>query len=120
MQKKILLIDDDQTFIESLKRLLEDNDYNVVFSYSGNDGYAMAESELPDLILLDLLMPSPDGYETYKKIKEGEKTFKIPVIMLTGVTRLKDSWEDLYNDRYLCKPVDYDVLLASIKEVLNQ
>ena len=120
MKKKILLIDDDVSFVESMKRLLIDNEYDVVFEYAGQEGYHRAVSEKPDLIILDILMPKPDGYEVYKMLKESEETVNIPVIMLTGLHTLKHLWEDLYDDVYLCKPVECDDLLLKIKEVLEK
>ncbi len=87
MAHKILLVDDDKGIIEVIKASLEDEGYEVVFSYDGKDGFEMLQSEDPDLIVLDISMPSMNGYEFMralraKKVIEGKPM--TPVIVLTA------------------------------------
>jgi len=82
---KILIIDDDPEFLAAIKITLEENGYETVTSYTGEDGLLAARKEDPDLILLDVMLPRKDGFVVCKEIKEDEKTRLIPVIMLTSV-----------------------------------
>ena len=118
--KKILIIDDEEDLAFFVKANLElAGDYKVLTATSGKDGIKLASRWQPDIILLDIMMPGMDGYETLNKLKSGGKTLKIPVIMLTAKadedSKLKAA--SLYNEEYLIKPVQIDILNAKIKEV---
>ena len=72
---KILVIDDDQAINELIKINLELSYYNVISAFDGNRGYALAKQELPDLIVLDVMMPEVDGYTVAKRIRECSFSF---------------------------------------------
>ena len=121
--KKILIIDDEEDLAFFVKANLElAGDYKVLTATGGKDGIKLAGRFRPDIILLDIMMPGMDGYETLAKLKTDGKTLKIPVIMLTAKadeeSKLKAS--ALYNEDYLVKPVQIDVLDAKIQEVLER
>ncbi len=89
-RKKILMIDDDQ-FISELFRLgLESAGFDIMVAHDGIVGIELAEKRAPDVILLDLLMPVMDGFETLIRLKNNPKTSKIPVFMLSTMTHGED------------------------------
>ncbi len=121
--RKILIIDDEEDLTFFVKANLElAGDYKVLTATSGKEGIKLAERWQPDIILLDIMMPVMDGYETLNELKSGEKTLSIPVIMLTAKSdedsKLKAA--RLYNEEYLVKPVQIDILNAKIQEVLKR
>jgi len=84
MKKKILIVDDEPDFADMIKMRLEANDYEVVTANDGVEGLRKAEEENPNLILLDIMMPGMDGYEVLRRLKRGEGTQYIPIVMLTA------------------------------------
>jgi len=82
---KILVIEDDKFLRKVIKRKLIKEGYELVEAIDGEKGLKVAEEENPDLILLDLVLPEMDGFETLKAIKKNRKTFKIPVIILSNL-----------------------------------
>jgi DNA-binding response OmpR family regulator len=82
--KKILLVDDEEVFLEALSEQLKEAGYDVVWAKDGLEGIEKARSEKPDLILLDLLMPRLDGVSALKQLKAAEDTKSIPVVILTN------------------------------------
>jgi len=84
----ILIVDDDKTNIIALTYILEAN-YNVLSLLDSTQTVQLAENELPDLILLDILMPEMDGFEVITLLKLNEKTKNIPVIFITGLDNVK-------------------------------
>ncbi len=89
-RKKILMIDDDE-FISELFRLgLESAGFDIMVAHDGMFGLELAEKRSPDIILLDLLMPVMDGFETLARLKGNPKTAKIPVFMLSTMTHGAD------------------------------
>ena len=121
--KKILIIDDEEDlsfFVKANLELVEG--YEVATAISGKEGIRVAASYKPDVILLDIMMPGLDGYETLDKLKSSKKTMAIPVIMLTAKAdeEAKIKAATFYNEDYLVKPVQIDVLKAKIEEVLKR
>jgi len=122
MDKKILIIDDEEDFCFFVKQNLEAiSNYKIIVANKGKKGIQIARKEKPDLILLDIMMPGIDGFEVLKRLKENEKTQRIPVIMFTArdedETKIKAS--GLYCDDYIVKPVENVVLRAKIHKVLD-
>jgi len=123
---KVLFIDDDPDFIAAVKTILEENDYSVATSHTGEDGILSAVSEKPDLILLDVMLPEKDGYAVCKELKEDNKTKSIPIVMLTSVGQ-KLTKPDFAKaiavthraDDYLEKPVDSKELLKRIRKLIG-
>jgi len=118
---KILIVDDNPDLTAVLKVRLEAFGYKVVTADNGHKCLEKVREEKPDLILLDILMPSMDGFQTLKELKEDAKTKSIPVIMLTAKDQLSDvaKANDLGARDYIVKPFDYRVMLEKIKKVLK-
>lgn len=124
--KKILLVDDDRDFVESTRAVLEEK-YEVIAAYDGNEGIKMARVESPDLIILDVIMPTEDGFSAAEEIKNDPELSKIPVMMLTSFgTRMTKETQiprsrgmDLQAEDYIEKPVEPSVLLEHAQELLS-
>lgn len=120
IKKKILVIEDEKDVSDLIRDFLESGGFEVVRAYDGNTGLRMAKESLPNLILLDLIMPAPDGRDVLKLLKFNSKTKDIPVIILTGLsdsTTIMDSLENKVDD-FLIKPFDKKLLFNSINRVL--
>ncbi len=122
--KKILIVDDEPDIVKWLTVLFEENGYQIVSAKDGNEGFSKAESELPDVITLDITMPEESGVKMYRNLKDSDKTSKIPVIMLTGVTPEFEKFISTRKqvpppDAYFEKPVDKEELLNKVKELTN-
>jgi CheY-like chemotaxis protein len=81
--KKVLLVDDDKDFVESTKAVLEEK-YEVIVAYDGNEGIKAARAEKPDLIILDVIMPTEDGFSAAEEMKDDPEISGIPIMMLTS------------------------------------
>lgn len=119
---KILVIDDDIAINELIKVNLELAYYNVINAYDGNKGYALAKQELPDLVVLDVMMPEVDGYTVAKRIRENPATKDIPIIMLTALNMIQNKAQgfDIGVDDYLVKPFEMEELLMRVKALLKR
>ena len=125
-KSKILLIDDDPDFIGAVKIVLDENGYDVIVAYTGEDGIKKAMVENPDLVLLDVMLPQIDGYEVCHTLKDDDKTKLIPVIMLTSVSRklTKPEYAQVLSvthhaDDHLEKPVEAKDLLNTIRKFIG-
>ena len=125
-EPRILLIDDDPDFVEATRTVLESVPYEVVVAYDGDEGLEQVEKERPDLILLDIIMPTQDGFHVCEKLKSDPELWHIPVIMLTSLTQhISDtaySVQDgmmLEADDFIDKPVRPNELLARIARLLK-
>jgi len=123
---KILLIDDDEDFVEATKVALQSKNYDVIASTNGDDGLRKAKSEKPDLILLDVIMPGKDGFTTAELMKKDAEIKNIPVLMLTsfasrgagtGIPRGKGM--ELDADDYIDKAISPADLLAAVESHLK-
>ncbi len=119
---KILVVDDDIAINELIKVNLELAYYTVINAYDGNKGYALAKQELPDLIVLDVMMPEVDGYTVAKRIRENPATKDIPIIMLTALNMIQNKAQgfDIGVDDYLVKPFEMEELLMRVKALLKR
>jgi len=119
---KILVIDDDESINELIKVNLELAYYKVITAFDGNRGYALAKQELPDLIVLDVMMPEVDGYTVAKRIRENPSTKDIPIIMLTALNMLQNKVQgfNIGVDDYLVKPFEMEELLVRVKALLKR
>lgn len=97
------------------------DDYDVFFSTTGQDGLRIAPLELPDLILLDIMMPVMDGYEVCARIKADRRTRQIAVIFITAMSNLEDEAKglDLGATDYIIKPISPPIVKARVKNHLE-
>lgn len=122
---KILLVDDDPKIVELLKVNLESADYEVDTAYDGEEAISKIfkhNKNMPDLVILDLILPKISGYEVARQIKLKRETSKIPIIMLTGKNKPSDKMEGLISgkaDYYLTKPIDINDLMIYILKTLS-
>jgi diguanylate cyclase (GGDEF)-like protein len=119
-RQKILIVDDTPANIQILNEFLQD-DYVIFFSTNGEDGIRIAQRELPDLILLDIMMPKMDGYEVCANLKADPRTRQIPVIFITARNRLEDEAKglDFGAIDYIIKPISPPIVKARIKNHLE-
>ncbi len=117
--KKILIVDDDKNICELLRLYLEKEQYDCRIAYDGNAAFEIFKSYLPDIMLLDIMMPVQDGWETCRKIRAISE---VPIIMLTakGETFDKVLGLELGADDYIVKPFDTKEVVARIKAVLRR
>lgn len=118
-RQRVLIVDDDQEIVESVRFALEANDFDVLVARDGNQGLAMAEKEDPDLVILDMMMPKRSGFLVLEKLR---RTRPVPlrVIMITANegSRHKAYAEMLGVDDYIRKPFAMDRLMESVKRLL--
>jgi CheY-like chemotaxis protein len=122
MQAKILLIEDNEMNRDMLSRRLTRKGYEVLIAVDGGQGIAMARSEAPDLILMDMSLPITDGWEATRQLKAAPETRQIPVIALTAhaMTSDRDKAMQAGCDDYDTKPVELARLLGKIESLLGQ
>ncbi len=119
---KILVIDDDIAINELIKVNLELNGYNALQAYDGTTGFAIAKQELPDLIILDVMMPEVDGYTVAQRIRQNNTTEETPILMLTALSQLNDKVKgfNIGVDDYLVKPFEMEELQVRVKALLKR
>ncbi len=116
---RIMVVDDEQTILSLLKQTLEPEGYEVVVAADGRSALALLEERKPDLVLLDIMMPGLNGFQTLERIRQRSN---IPVIMLTAkceVTTVRDTL-GLGADDYVRKPFHTRELLARIRAKLRR
>ena len=123
MAKKVMVVDDSPDFLKVIQTRLEANNYSVVVVSNAKEVIQTAEREIPDIILLDIVMPDMDGYEICESLKRAEKTKNIPIIILTGKglvpKGISERCLNLGLECFFLKPVDTKDLLAKIEEILK-
>jgi DNA-binding response OmpR family regulator len=120
-EKRILVIDDLPENVYMLQDRLEHEGYEVLTAYDGKSGIEKATKELPDLILLDVMMPDINGFEVCKTLVNDEQTSNIPIILVTAKTEAEDTKEGLDAGAfdYVKKPFNKIELLARVKSALK-
>lgn len=122
-KSKILVVEDEEILLTALQEELKQGGYDTLGAGDGEDGLAKVKSFMPDLVLLDLVMPKMDGMEVLKKLKEDEETKEVPVVILTNLSdyeRISDALSLGAKD-YLVK-ANYSLadLLEKVKTVLGR
>lgn len=119
--KRILVIDDLPDNVFMLQDRLEHEGYKVLTAYNGKSGIEKAQNELPDLILLDVMMPDINGFEVCKTLVNDSRTSDIPIILVTAKTDAEDIKEGLESGAYdyIKKPINKIELLARVKSELK-
>jgi len=119
---KLLVVDDDDAFLAFLEELLSRSKYQVLTASNGKDGISMAMNEVPDLIILDVMMPDMSGGMAAHYLSENISTQSIPIIFLTSIISeeqemMVDNQEGNY--QFLAKPIKVEHLLNEIEKCLN-
>jgi len=119
---KILIIEDDRDIVEMLEYNLKEQGYDFISAFNGNDGIALAKKELPDLIILDIMLPVTDGFEVCRALKSNKMTANMPIIILSAKSLETDKVVglELGADDYVTKPFSPRELLARIKAILRR
>lgn len=121
-KKKILLVDDEKDIIKMNMLRLIDLSYDVISANDGKEGLKKAEKEVPDLIILDVMMPKMDGLKTLIKLKSNPKTSHIPVIMLSGAGEEAMLNKAMINGAvdFIDKPFNAEMLMEAIKKIFTK
>ena len=119
--KKILIVDDEQDIVETLKFILEAQGYTCFCAYNGEDGLNKAKEIMPDLIILDVMMPKINGYKISRLLKYDNKYKDIPIIMVTARSQEQDKLigEETGVNEYISKPFELEEILAIVKKYLD-
>lgn len=119
--KRVLIVDDEPLNVKLLATMLASEGYETIRSYSGKDALKKAEQELPDLILLDIVMPELNGYEVTRRLKKLSATRDIPVVLITTYTETEDKAKGLQAgaDEFLNRPIDRTELRARIRSLIS-
>ncbi len=119
---KILLVEDNEMNRDMLSRRLERRGYQVLIAVDGEQGVAMAQSEAPDLILMDMSLPVLDGWEVARQLKAAPETRGIPIIALTAHAMVGDREKALEAgcDDYDTKPIEFPRLVEKIETLLGK
>jgi len=121
IRKRILVVDDQEENVYLLRVLLASQDYDVLEARDGRQALEILEREACDLVLLDVMMPGIDGYQVCKRIRAGEKTSQIPVILLTAKRDVDSKVRglDIGANDYVTKPFERKEILARIRSLLT-
>lgn len=120
MSKKVLLVDSDRLFVQLLTEFLEDDGFKVITAYDGLEGLQSAREELPDFILVDLVLPKIDGARLCRYLKEDPRLAETPIVLLSGAA--SGAMPDLQQvgaDAYILK-VPFERLLGDVREALTR
>ena len=119
---KILLVEDERSLVEILSVNLEREGFEVLTAYDGQDGLRQAQIKLPDLIVLDLMLPLKGGLEVCRELRQGTRTREIPIIMVTAKSEETDQLVGFATgaDDYVTKPYSMKVLVQRIKKELRR
>ena len=119
---RVLIVDDSPTETFTLKSMLEAKGFEVLTAENGADGVALAREELPDAVLMDIVMPGLNGFQATRQLSKDEKTAHIPVVIVTTKDQETDKvWGQRQGAKgYLVKPVSEDVLAQTIQRVIDE
>ncbi len=119
LPKKILVVDDDPATLKFVSANLEANNYKALRARDGEEALQVIEKELPDLVILDIMMPKMDGFEVCRRLREWTQ---MPVIMLSALDDQDEKVKclDIGADDYICKPFGLDELISRIRAVIRR
>lgn len=122
-EKRIVYIEDEQEMIDLVRLILSRKGFEVIGATGGREGLDAVREHLPDLVLLDLMMPDMDGWDVYQQMKAEESTRQIPVIVITAKAQSIDKVLGLHIakvDDYISKPFSPKELIQSVEKVIQQ
>jgi DNA-binding response OmpR family regulator len=121
-KKKILIVDDEPDIVKVLMIRLESSGYEVIAAFDWVQGISMANKEMPDLVILDIRMPSGNGFSVAEQLKQSDRTDQIPIIFLTGSPErnTEERAIELGARFYIKKPYDSEELLDAVKRALEK
>lgn len=116
----VLIVDDSTTNQVLLEALLQEEGYDTITAYSAKEAFRLLEKQLPDLILLDLLMPQINGFEFLTQVKANPNTINIPIVIVSAVGTKEniETCRELGAMDFFSKPIDIPIFLAKMKEYL--
>ena len=120
MNKKILVIEDDPSSLRLTQYILKNKGYEVLTAPNGLEGLRKAQSENPDLVILDVMLPGIDGFEICSHLRADPQTARLPILMLSAKARAADKAVGLKAgaDDYLSKPVAPSEILSKVENLL--
>jgi two-component system alkaline phosphatase synthesis response regulator PhoP len=121
MAKKILIVDDEPSIIVALQFLMEQNGYETLVAFSGEEAMEAVAQHRPDLILLDIMLPVVDGFEVCQRVREKADWKDICIVLVTALDREANVAKGLAlgADAYVTKPFANAALIAKVKELLE-
>ncbi|MFH1653668.1 MAG: response regulator [Pseudomonadota bacterium] len=121
-KKKILVIDDENSFVSTMKIALEFQGYEILTAVNGQEGIEVVREEKPDIVLLDIMMAKIDGFQVCRILKFDKRYQEIPIIMVTAKGQEKDKTigHQVGADAYITKPFEMPALLEKIKSLLKE
>src|SRR5476649_2672781 len=121
MTARVLVVDDILSNVKLLEAKLSAEYFEVVSAYNGADALARIAEHIPDIVLLDVMMPGMDGFEVCRRIKADPKTAHVPVVMVTALDQPSDrvAGLDAGADDFLTKPVDDAALFARVRSLVR-
>ncbi len=119
--KKILIVDDEPNIVMSLEYIFKKENFKVFIARDGKEAIEIAGNTIPDIILLDIMMPKVDGFQVLKFLKENEDLRKIKVLFLSAKNKVSDIELGLQlgADKYMSKPFSTKKLVKEVKELLK-
>jgi two-component system cell cycle response regulator DivK len=121
-QSRILVIDDSTTNIVLLEAILAQKGYDIETALNAKEAFMHIEKQVPDLILLDLLMPKVSGFDFLEQLRKEEKTKGTPVIVISAITTDDENTRkinDLNTVDFIRKPIDIQYLVNRVEEILH-
>lgn len=118
---EILVLDDSNTNVVLLEAILAEQGYQITPTLNAKEAFKAMEKKLPDLILLDLLMPKISGYDFLEQLKENDHTRNIPIIVISAVTDQQNINKimKMGADEFIGKPLDIEILLDKVSNILK-
>ena len=118
---KVLVVDDSPTEVHTFRKMLEKHGHEVIEAANGADGVVRAKEKLPDIVLMDVVMPGLNGFQATRQLSKTPETSHIPVVIVTSKDQETDRvWGSRQGAKgYLVKPVDENVLMDTIKSLLG-
>lgn len=122
VRKKILIVDDEGDIIKAITIRLQINGYEVISALNCAQGISMVHKEMPDLVILDIRMPSGNGFNVVEKLKQSDRTDRIPIVFLTGSPEKNTEERAMKVGArfYIKKPYDSEELLDAVKRALEK